>query len=160
MGVSGCGKTSIGILLSKRLGWLFYDADDYHSEENKSKMAQGVPLTDDDRRSWLQNLKELIELHLLNCNTMVLACSALRQSYRDFLQNGYSEIQFVFLNGDYDLILERLMKRQDHFMKSNMLLSQFSILEKPTDAISININSPPEKIVEKILISISIDNIH
>ncbi len=149
-GVSGCGKTSVGKELSITLGIPFYDADDFHTEHNKKKMASGNPLDDNDRRPWLLKLaREIKQWH--QTTGAVLACSALKNSYRDLLESVDSKyIQWIFLEGDYDLIAHRLQKRQDHFFDSTLLTSQFETLEKPFRGIKINVAGSVENIVEEI----------
>lgn len=146
MGVSGSGKSTIGQLLSQKLGWPFYDGDDFHPPENVAKMRQGIPLTDEDRRSWLSTLRSLIEQH----QNGIIACSSLKESYREFLQGDRTDLIWIYLKGSYEEILERMQHRQGHFMKPQMLRSQFATLEEPKNALVINISLPPEKIIEQI----------
>jgi len=115
MGVEGSGKTTIGRLLAEELGWEFRDADDFHSAQAKSKMAAGIPLIDEDRGPWLDALRGLITDNLRNGRRMVLACSALKASYRDVLTVDPVRVVFVYLRGDIELIRERLQKRSGHF---------------------------------------------
>ncbi|WP_375752062.1 gluconokinase [Vibrio sp. HN007] len=150
MGVSGCGKTSIGIGLSEALQIPFFDGDDYHSEENISKMQSGIPLTDNDRQSWLETLNELI----LDKESLVVACSALKPEYRNILKRDCNELKFVFLKGDFDTIWSRHKAREGHYFQgSAMLESQFSTLVEPSEdeAIHIDIRQSPEEIVQNIL---------
>ncbi|HEU4595169.1 MAG TPA: gluconokinase [Pyrinomonadaceae bacterium] len=149
MGVTGSGKTTIGRLLARELGWPFHDADDFHSEASVEKMARGVPLDDRDRAPWLAALRELIRLRVESGENAVLACSALKESYRNFLLVG-EDVKLIYLKGDYDLIRERLGSRQGHFMKAAMLDSQFAALEEPERALSVDISQPPEEIVRAI----------
>jgi gluconokinase len=134
MGVSGCGKTSIGVRLSRILGWPFFDGDDIHPPENIAKMAQGIPLDDDDRVPWLANLHDLITEHLAEGQSILLACSALKIKYRNQLAKDNPGTVFVYLKGDFDLIFDRMQIRPGHYMKAEMLRSQFDALEEPTDA--------------------------
>ncbi|KAK0407670.1 hypothetical protein QR680_003523 [Steinernema hermaphroditum] len=127
MGVSGCGKTTVGSELARRLGFHFCDADDFHSEENKQKMANGVPLTDDDRLPWLQTLSQLPFRH----EKLVLACSALKQQYRRILAEHSPSHLFVFLDVPGEELKRRLCTRQGHYFKVNMLDSQLATLERP-----------------------------
>lgn len=150
MGVAGCGKTSVGELLSERLGWPFFDGDNYHPEENIAKMTQGVPLDDNDRFVWLSRLHDLIEENLEAGNSMLLACSALKKSYRDQLKDGNPGTIFVYLKGDYELIFQRLQARQSHYMKAEMLQSQFAALEEPEEAIVVDIDQDLVSIVTEI----------
>src|SRR5581483_9963196 len=147
MGVSGSGKTTVGQLLAGRLGWTFYDGDDFHPPANVEKMRQGIPLTDDDRDSWLTALEQLIETTLHQRRSAVLACSALKQRYRHRLRHDSEEVHFVYLKGDYDLIRQRLDTRQGHFMPANLLRSQFATLEEPQDVLAIDVGQSPEAIV-------------
>jgi gluconokinase len=152
MGVSGCGKTTVGKVLATRLRVPFYDADNYHAQENLAKMATGIPLTDSDRAGWLTLLAAMIESETLAGHDGVLACSALKQSYRDVLRSRSRNVRFVYLKGSYDLILKRMQERGGHFMKPRMLKSQFEILEEPADAITVDISLSVEKIVQEILL--------
>jgi gluconokinase len=149
MGPTGSGKTTIGTLLAARLGWEFVDADQFHSAANKAKMHQGIPLTDADRLPWLQAIHEQIERWLAKKRNVVLACSALKQSYRDLLWSG-PEVRFVYLKGSYNLIYERLLARKGHFADEQILAGQFADLEEPTNAISVDIARSPEQIVDEI----------
>ena len=152
MGVSGCGKTTVGLALAKKLEVPFYDGDDFHPPHNVAKMASGIPLDDDDRTPWLARLHDLIAEHLARGETAVLACSALKKKNRDQFQVSV-QVQFVYLEGDFDLIWERMRARPpDHYMKPEMLLSQFEALEAPDEdkAIRISIDHPVEKILSRI----------
>jgi gluconokinase len=151
MGVSGCGKSSVGKSLARSLGWDFYDADDFHPAENVTKMANGIPLDDSDRAPWLASLNELISSSLKADHPGVLACSALKERYRQQLMNGNDGVQIVYLKGSYDLIWSRMEERADHYMKPQMLKSQFDALEEPTNALTINISMPLNDIVQKII---------
>jgi gluconokinase len=151
MGVSGCGKTSVGQLLAQSLGWDFYDADDFHPPENVSKMADGIPLTDSDRAPWLASLHNLISSSLRADRPGVLACSALKKRYRDRLIGNQEGVQLVHLKGSYETIWSRMEKRNDHYMKPHMLKSQFEALEEPVDALTIDIALPIDEIVMIIL---------
>lgn len=150
MGVSGCGKTTVGERLARDLGWRFYDGDDFHPQANIHKMARGIPLNDDDREPWLNILQKLINNHLKEGKPAVVACSALKKMYRDILLRDNGDARLVYLKGDYDLILERMDARMGHYMKSGLLTSQFQTLEEPQDAISIDISQEPERIVASI----------
>jgi gluconokinase len=150
MGVSGSGKTTIGSLLAQDLGWPFYDGDDFHSQANIDKMRQGVPLIDADRDSWLTALRHHIDILLDNRQSAVLACSALKQAYRDRLGGDRPAVRFIYLKGDYALIRQRLQKRQGHFMPADLLKSQFATLEVPEDVLAIDISRTPEVIVNSI----------
>ncbi len=151
MGVAGSGKTTIGQLLSSKLGWPFFEGDDFHSKANVEKMAQGTPLTDEDRADWLSAIAGQIKLLEKESRSGVIACSALKNSYRIKLSKAAKDIKFVFLRGDYDLLQERLESREGHFMKPSMLKSQFETLEEPENSIDVDIKDAPEKIVEIII---------
>jgi len=137
MGVSGCGKSSIGKLVGSQLsGFVFFDGDDFHSDGNKKKMNEGLPLTDDDRNEWLDSLSRLIGENLEKGSRVLLACSALKKKYRDRLRCGSSQVYFVHLKGDFELIESRLNEgkgREGHFFSPSLLASQFEALEDPKD---------------------------
>lgn len=151
MGVSGSGKTTVGNALAHELGWTFFDGDDYHPERNVAKMRSGIPLTDEDRMDWLLTLAELISDNLERSEPGVLACSALKQQYRDFLEVDPERVKFVYLKGSREMISARMQDRKDHFMQSGMLDSQFNTLEEPLDALMVDINLCPEEIVKSII---------
>lgn len=130
-GVAGAGKTAIGALLADQLGWAFADADDFHSAENKQKMSSGLPLTEEDRQPWLTAMHAAIANWCTASVPHVLACSALKAAHREHLRVADS-VQFVYLRADKELIRSRLEKRVHHFMKSNMVESQFATLEAPS----------------------------
>lgn len=155
MGVTGSGKTTIGTLLAGRLGWEFFDGDDFHPAANVAKMARGEPLDDGDRTGWLEALAGLIKEHLKAGQSMVLACSALKQRYRDQLNVDKECVQFVYLRGSHELIHARLQRRPNHYMKPGMLASQFSALEEPTDALSVEITQMPGTIIAQIMVAIA-----
>lgn len=148
LGVSGSGKTTIGRRLAERLRWPFFDGDDFHPEENLTKMARHQPLTDADREPWLDRLAELIETSIAAGRSAVIACSALRRAYRERLARGHREVTFVYLRGSFELIRDRLARRQGHFMPIDLLPSQFEALEEPLDAVTVDIRQSPEAIVE------------
>ena len=150
MGVAGSGKTTVGRLLANQLGWEFRDADDFHPAANIAKMSAGVPLTDDDRAPWLAAIRRHLEACLAAGRSTVVTCSALRQRYRDALRADPQRVHLVHLTGSFDLILGRMERRTDHFMKPGMLRSQFEVLEPPADAITVDIAHTPEDIVAEI----------
>ncbi|HXG19580.1 MAG TPA: gluconokinase [Methylomirabilota bacterium] len=147
MGVAGAGKTTIGTLLAREPGWAFYDGDDFHPQANIEKMRRGIALTDADRAAWLTALRQLIERLLRDRQSAVIACSALKQAYRDRLRDQNAEVRFVYLKGDYELIRQRLQARRAHFMKTDLLASQFDALEEPRDVLTIEAAQEPETIV-------------
>jgi gluconokinase len=147
MGVSGSGKTTIGERLAQALGWPFYEGDQFHPPANITKMQQGMPLTDEDRWPWLHVLRTQIEACIQQGVSAVLACSALKQTYREYLVIDEAEVKLVYLKGDYDLIHERLAQRRGHFMPPGLLASQFAALEEPERGVVVDIVHPPETIV-------------
>jgi len=151
MGVSGCGKTSVGKSLAQALGWDFYDADDFHPPANVAKMASGIPLDDSDRAPWLAALHDLISSSLKADKPGVLACSALKERYRQELMDGNDSVQLIYLKGSYDLIWSRMENRTNHYMKPHMLKSQFDALEEPANALTIDISMSVDDIVQKII---------
>ncbi len=151
MGVSGSGKTSVGKSLAEHLGWDFYDADDFHPPENVTKMANGIPLNDLDRTPWLASLHDLISSTLKAGRRGVLACSALKEQYRQQLLDGNPDVQIVYLKGTFDLIWSRMSNRGDHFMKPQMLQSQFETLEEPDNALTVPASESVNDIVQELL---------
>lgn len=150
MGVSGCGKSTIGNLLANELKIPFYDGDDYHSETNVKKMASGQPLTDNDRVDWLLRLNELALSRLEK--GAIIGCSALKESYRHILEANLQEnVKWIYLSGTFNDIMNRLSKRKGHFMPAALLKSQFEILEIPQNAIKVSINLPAQQLVKRIL---------
>ena len=157
MGVTGSGKTTIGVLLSRRLGWDFVDADSFHSAANVEKIRQGIALDDADRAPWLRSLRTAMEGWVAEHKNVVLACSALKKTYRDELCIT-GETRFVYLKGSYDLIYQRLRQRHGHFASETILASQFAALEEPDDAITVDIDRSEEEIVGEILRQLSLDH--
>lgn len=149
MGVSGVGKTTVGQLLATTQGWQFIDADDLHPEANRQKMANGQPLTDADRWPWLALVREQISRALAQNRSLVLACSALRAEYRDYLTVD-QQVHFVHLVGDPALIQARLQQRSNHFMPSSLLASQLATLEMPSNALTLTVDTEPKTLVESI----------
>lgn len=149
MGVVGAGKTTIGRLLAAQLSWNFLDADDFHPAANKERIRQGIPLTEDDRRPWLARLRKEILEWIARHQNAVLACSALKGTYRQILQAG-PEVRLVYLKGNAQLISERLRLRHGHFADAQILASQFADLEEPDDAITVDIGPAPQEIVAEI----------
>ncbi|MCX7596781.1 MAG: gluconokinase [Fischerella sp.] len=156
MGVSGSGKTTIGQLLADSLKWEFHDADNFHLPKNIDKMRRGIPLDDADRLPWLQDIQTAIKQWLEENQNVVLACSALKDSYRQYFFIGDQRIKLVYLKGSYELIQKRLQGRQNHFMPEKLLQSQLDILEEPADAIYVDISQPPQLIIQEIRESLQI----
>ena len=129
-GVSGAGKTFIGKILAQELGWKFYEGDDFHPAANIEKMQAGIPLTDEDRQPWLESLRQLVERCLADGENAVIACSALKKSYREHLEISKA-VKFVFLRGSHELIADQIRKRHGHFMHPELLQTQFETLEEP-----------------------------
>ena len=150
MGVSGSGKSTIGKMLAAELDWAFYDGDDFHPPANIEKMASGIPLTDADRADWLAALAQLMRGLDEQGHSGVIACSALKQAYRETLQRSVSNVQFVYLKGSYDLILSRLQARQGHYMPPGLLKSQFEDLEEPTQSLVVDVAQPPATIARRV----------
>lgn len=150
MGVSGCGKTIIGRLLARRLGWEYLESDKHHSPEDIRKMSSGIPLTDEDRQPWLEKLNGLLKEANRSASPVVLGCSALKSAYRQTLAEYVEGLVFVHLKGDYPLIYERMQRRR-HYMGADMLRSQFEILEETPDLIEVGIRDEPRKIVDQII---------
>jgi gluconokinase len=149
MGVSGSGKTTIGTRLASQLGWPFADGDDYHSPSNVEKMRSGIPLTDADRAPWLETLRALISGWIEKGSSGVLACSALKQAYREKLEAG-PEVRFIYLQASSELLQARLHSRAGHYMKEGMLQSQLETLEAPKDAMVIDVNGTVEESVRQV----------
>ncbi|SRR5579875_173374 len=150
LGVAGSGKTTIGRMLAQQLGWEFVDADDFHTPDARIKMSRGVGLGDEDRRLWLDALRALISQRLATGRRTVLACSALKQRYRDLLTVDRNREAFVYLRGDFELIRQRLARRSGHYAGVSLLASQFQTLEEPDNAIAVDIAPAPEAIVAAI----------
>ena len=146
MGVSGCGKSSVGRTLADKLGWTYIEGDDYHSPDNIKKMSAGIPLTDEDRWPWLNALHAEMTRMAARGESVVLSCSALRQVYRDRLTRGLPHACFVYLKGDREALLRNFAKRSGHFMKAAMLDSQLRTLEEPPDAIVLPCEGPVDEI--------------
>ena len=150
MGVSGSGKTTVGKLLAQSLNWDFSDADDYHPSANIEKMSLSIPLEDADRLPWLLQLQAAIDRWLLENKNVVLACSALKASYREMLCRDQQRMKIVYLKGSFHLLATRLKTRENHYMKADLLLSQLETLEEPENAIIIDASQPLELIVRQI----------
>ena len=151
MGVSGSGKSTIGELLAAKTNLPFFDADDFHPIENVEKMKAGKPLNDSDRAPWLDRLNELAKQELAKKGA-IITCSALKEKYRIRLEDGLSQkTEWIFLNGDFQMILDRINQRANHYMPVSLLQSQFDALEMPENAFEVDIALSPNQIVEAIL---------
>ena len=150
MGVSGVGKTTVGELLAGRTGWVLYDADDFHPQSNIEKMRSGIPLTDDDRWPWLDRLNAVLREKEQRGDSAILACSALKQRYRDRLAQGLGDVRWVHLTGDFDLIKQRIEARKGHYMTAKLLESQFAALEAPAGALVLDVALAPASLSESI----------
>lgn len=150
MGVSGCGKSTIAKLLSKEFDLPYFDGDDFHPEQNVAKMSKGHPLDDSDRQGWLHALNELA---ITNSKIgAVIACSALKQAYREVLQKNIEDsVRFIYLEGTFEEISSRMKERKNHFMPVELLKSQFKTLQPPAKAIKVSIKHRPEEILQDIL---------
>jgi gluconokinase len=149
MGVTGAGKTTVGNMLAGQMAWTFVDADSFHSAANVDKMRRGIPLDDADRAPWLQAMRDAISQWIQDRGNVVLACSALKRSYRDELRVG-PEVRVVYLKGSKELISSRLRQRHGHFAGESILAGQFADLEEPTDTIVVDVGLSPEEIVRGI----------
>ncbi|MEI6255174.1 MAG: gluconokinase [Planctomycetota bacterium] len=158
MGVCGSGKTKVGQLLAAKLGFVFHDADDFHPPENVALMRQGIPLDDEKRQPWLDRLRRLIDEAVVSRQGIVLACSALKRSYRLRMGGREPQVVLIHLDGSEALIRERLEQRTGHFMPASLLASQCALLERPTvdeAAIVADITPPPAVIIETILAALA-----
>ena len=144
MGVTGSGKTTVGSLLARQMGWEFKDADEFHPAANIEKMSRGIPLTDADRAPWLAAMHDAIQRWLADGKNVVLACSALKRSYRESLCID-PRVKLIYLKGSYELIADRVRARKGHFAKADLVRSQFADLEEPDDAITIDVSHTPEE---------------
>jgi len=154
MGVSGSGKTTLGVALSKALGWPFRDGDSFHPPANIAKMSGGVPLTDEDRRPWLEAIGRWIDAQIEAGGFAIVSCSALKRAYREIVIGARAGVQLVYLKGDRQLIASRLLERKQHFMPPSLLASQFATLEEPDraeGAVTVPIALPPACVVRRIL---------
>jgi gluconokinase len=150
MGVSGSGKTTIGKRFAEAAGWAFEEGDRWHPPANVEKMRAGIPLNDDDRWPWLEALAKAIDEWIATDRKTVLACSALKRTYRDRLSAGRLEVAFAYLQGTQETVADRVARRRHEYMPSTLLPSQFAALEEPTDAIPLDIRKPPPRLVEQL----------
>jgi gluconokinase len=155
MGVAGSGKTAVGMRIAEKLNWLFLDADNFHPAANIEKMRHGIPLTDEDRVPWLERLRDELRRQIASGHSVILACSALKESYRRILREEPLPPQFVYLDVDAETIRERLSHRSAHFFPKELMNSQFAALEKPKDAIVIDARKPIESVVEAVVHAIA-----
>jgi gluconokinase len=151
MGVAGCGKTTVATLFAKKTGAAFYEGDEFHPPENVQKMRNGIALTDDDRKKWLQTLRGIIVRSLDKGKLTAITCSALKAAYRDLLRGGDPRVKFVHLTGPRAVIEERLKSRCGHFMPPTLLESQLATLEPPSDALTFSCEKSPEEIVSELV---------
>jgi carbohydrate kinase (thermoresistant glucokinase family) len=151
MGPMGCGKTTIGKMLAAKLGWSFHDGDNFHPERNVEKMRAGIALTDEDRKAWLNKLHANIQRWLREKQNSILACSALKQAYRDMLGVDQNTVRTVYLKGSYELLRKRIEERQHPYMDKNLLRNQLDTLEEPKDGLTVDISATPETIVSIII---------
>jgi len=156
MGAAGSGKTTVGKLLAAQLGWDFFDADNFHSHANIEKMSHGIPLHDEDRIPWLHSLRDAMLQWDSNGRNAILACSALKRSYRERLQIN-SNVQLVYLKGSFELFRARLHSRKGHYAGEQILAGQFADLEEPADALTIDAAQSPEQIVAEIRERLALD---
>lgn len=156
MGVAGSGKTTIGRRLAAQLGWPYHEADDFHSAANKDKMGRGIPLDDYDRAPWLASIRAAMDDCLAAGGSAVFTCSGLKDKYRRVLLDGAPGISLVYLACDLETSLARVGRRQGHYMKAEMVQSQFEALEVPADALTLDTRLPPEKIIAAIRSSLAL----
>ena len=155
MGVAGSGKTAVGKGIAARLNWLFLDADDFHPAANIEKMKHGIPLNDQDRIPWLRALRNELRRLLAEGRSVILACSALKESYRKLLSDDVAPMSFVLLDVDQETIRERLQHRSAHFFPKELMNSQFAALEKPKDAIIIDARKSLDEVTDRVVQAVS-----
>ena len=155
MGVAGSGKTAVGMRVAEKLNWLFLDADNFHPAANVEKMKHGIPLSDQDRVPWLERLRDELQRQVTSGHSVILACSALKESYRRILRDETLPPLFVYLDVDAATIRERLSHRPAHFFPKELMDSQFATLEKPKDAIVIDARKPIDSVVDEIVHAIA-----
>jgi len=157
MGPMGSGKTTIGKLLASRFGWPYYEGDDFHPPENVAKMQAGIPLTDDDRRPWLETLRGIIDERLQEGANAILACSALKEAYRQMLGVDQKTVITVYLQGSFELVRRRVEGREHRYMNKNLLRSQFNALEEPVAGLTLDATASPDEIVDIISAQLKIN---
>jgi len=157
VGPMGCGKSTIGQLLARELGWPFYDADDFHPKKNVEKMRAGIALNDEDRKPWLERLHDKIQFLIKHKRNAILSCSALKQSYRDALGVNQKTVKTIYLKGSYKLLLKRVEQRQHPYMDKNLLKSQLNTLEEPKNGLWVDISPTPEIIVSTIIKALNLN---
>jgi gluconokinase len=155
MGTTGAGKTTVGNLLAARLHWAFLDADDFHPPANIEKMHNGIPLNDTDRWPWLQNIHAELKRLAHAGKNVVLACSALKQSYRDLLSAAL-DLRVVYLRGSYDVMRQHIESRHGHFAGQSILAGQFADLQEPDDALIVDVAHRPDQLVNQIIARLSL----
>ena len=159
MGVSGSGKTTIATLLAKKLGWVFRDGDEFHPAANVEKMKSGMPLTDEDRRPWLEAIARFIDEELARGTKTIVTCSALKRRYRDIIIDGRKGVRLIYLKGEKALLERRLAQRHGHFMPSSLLKSQFDALEEPgleENPLIVSVDATPDQTVDHILAELEV----
>jgi gluconokinase len=151
MGVAGSGKTAVGMQVAQKLDWIFLDADNFHPPANIEKMKHGIPLNDQDRAPWLQRLHDELQHQIAEGHSVILACSALKESYRKALRDEVSPPTFAYLDVDPETISNRLQHRTAHFFPKELMESQFAALEKPKDAIIVDARKPLAEVVDQVI---------
>ena len=156
IGPMGCGKTTVGKALAERLGWPFADGDDFHPPANVEKMRRGIPLEDSDRAGWLASLRHHMDVQMQKGVSLVLACSALKQDYRDMLGIDQQQVVSVYLKGSPELLKERIAGRTHQYMNESLLQSQLATMEEPEDGLTVSISASPELIGAEIITKLGI----
>ncbi|MBT8330362.1 MAG: gluconokinase [Desulfofustis sp.] len=156
IGPMGCGKTTVGELLAQRVGWPFADGDDFHPPQNVDKMRQGIPLQDSDRIGWLTSLRRHIDKQIQTESNLVMACSALKKSYREMLGIDQKQVVSVYLKGSAELLKERIAHRTHEYMNESLLKSQLQTMEEPDDGLIVSIDKTPEMICSEVITMLGI----
>jgi gluconokinase len=157
MGVSGVGKTTVGEILARQTGWVLYDADDFHSPANIEKMRNGIPLTDEDRWPWLDRLNAVLLEAEQQGRSAILACSALKERYRDRLAQQLKSVRWVHLTGNFEMIKQRIDARKGRYMTAKLLESQFAALEQPRNAIVVDVGAEPDELAARVSAALALD---